>query len=56
MRSVNPATGEVFAEYAEHAPAVVRGAIDAAQAAFGRWRRATFAERARPSSAGAMRT
>ncbi len=48
MRSVNPATGEVVAEYAELAPAGVRAAIEAAQRAFSTWRRGSFAERARP--------
>jgi succinate-semialdehyde dehydrogenase/glutarate-semialdehyde dehydrogenase len=45
---VNPATGETLREYPETTPREARAAIEAAHAAFLRWRRTSFAERARP--------
>jgi succinate-semialdehyde dehydrogenase/glutarate-semialdehyde dehydrogenase len=45
---VNPATGEKLREYPETTPREARAAIEAAHAAFQKWRRASFAERARP--------
>lgn len=47
MRSVNPATGEVVAEYRNHTEEDVSLVLDRARDAFGRWRRTSFAERAR---------
>ena len=45
---VNPATGERLREYPEAKPREVRAAIEGAHAAFLRWRRTSFAERAAP--------
>ena len=46
MKSVNPATGELIRDYAEHSDADVRGRITAAQRAYGTWRGASFTDRA----------
>ena len=45
MQSVNPATGEVVAEYREHTPGEAAEVIDRAHACFGAWRRSAFSER-----------
>src|SRR5262245_14647201 len=45
---VNPATGERLREYPEAKPREVGAAIEGAHAAFQRWRRTSFAERAAP--------
>jgi succinate-semialdehyde dehydrogenase/glutarate-semialdehyde dehydrogenase len=47
MRAVNPATGELIREYAEHDEREVAGRLAAAERAFASWRRFDFAERAR---------
>lgn len=47
MRSMNPATGEVLKEYAEHTDAQVRSALDRAVVAFESWREVPFARRSR---------
>lgn len=44
--ATNPATGEVIAEYPGHSPAQVEAALDAAAAAFAKWRRTPIDERA----------
>jgi succinate-semialdehyde dehydrogenase/glutarate-semialdehyde dehydrogenase len=46
MQSINPATEEVMATFAEHTPEQVDQALDQAHAAFPRWSDASFAERA----------
>ncbi len=45
MQSVNPATGEVIAEYPDHSEEQVDAALEGAAAAFREWRRTSFAER-----------
>ena len=45
MRSVNPASGEVLADHPEHAATAVAAALEAAAAAFPRWRASSFGER-----------
>ncbi len=45
---VSPTTGERLREYPEAKPREVRAAVEAAHAAFLRWRRTSFAERAAP--------
>lgn len=45
---VNPATGETVREYDDTSWSEVERALEVAQAAHERWRRATFEERARP--------
>jgi len=44
-QSINPATGDVAAEYPEHSAAEVEAIIDRAWQRFASWRRTTFAER-----------
>ncbi|NNF63169.1 MAG: NAD-dependent succinate-semialdehyde dehydrogenase [Acidimicrobiia bacterium] len=46
IQSVNPATGEVIAEYTPHSKDEVVGFIEAADAAHREWRKTTYAERA----------
>ena len=46
MRSINPANGEVIAEYREHTQAEVDSRLEAAHRAFLDWRRVPFSERA----------
>lgn len=46
LKSVNPATGETFAEYEEHGPEQIAAALDQAEAAFAEWRLRPVAERA----------
>jgi succinate-semialdehyde dehydrogenase/glutarate-semialdehyde dehydrogenase len=46
MKSINPATGELIREYAEHNDADVAKRIARAEQAFESWRRTSFAERA----------
>jgi succinate-semialdehyde dehydrogenase/glutarate-semialdehyde dehydrogenase len=46
MKSINPATGELIREYAEHSDAEVAAGIARAEQAAGAWRRTSFAERA----------
>jgi succinate-semialdehyde dehydrogenase / glutarate-semialdehyde dehydrogenase len=48
MKSVNPATGVVLAEYPEITPAETRDAIEACRQAFGHWSVRPLAERAAP--------
>ena len=45
MKSINPATGQLIREYAEHSEAEVASRIAAAQRAWTAWRQTTFAER-----------
>jgi succinate-semialdehyde dehydrogenase / glutarate-semialdehyde dehydrogenase len=47
LQTVNPATGEPGRSYAMHSIDEARGAAAAARKAFERWRRTSFAERAR---------
>ena len=47
IRSVNPATEEVLAEFAEHAPAQVEAALSSAHTAFQTWRETPMGERSR---------
>jgi succinate-semialdehyde dehydrogenase/glutarate-semialdehyde dehydrogenase len=53
IRSVNPATGEVLAEFAEHTPAQVEAALSSAHAAFQPWRETPIGERSRLMRAAA---
>lgn len=46
--SINPASGEVIAEYAESSYAEVQPILQQVEAAWQSWRRTTFAERAEP--------
>ena len=46
MKSINPATGELIREYAEHSKAEVSERIARAEQAFDGWRRTSFSERA----------
>ncbi|MEX2141076.1 MAG: NAD-dependent succinate-semialdehyde dehydrogenase [Pirellulales bacterium] len=46
MKSINPATGELIRDYAEHSDAEVARRIAAAERAFHEWRQMSFAERA----------
>ena len=48
LRAINPANGEVLANYDEMAPAAVGEIISAAHEEFLGWRRTSFAERAAP--------
>ena len=48
LKSINPATDELVAEYEETKPAEVERAIRAAHEAFLAWRKKTFAERVEP--------
>ncbi len=48
LESLNPATDETLRAYEETPPEEVATILTAARAAFGRWRRASFAERAVP--------
>jgi succinate-semialdehyde dehydrogenase/glutarate-semialdehyde dehydrogenase len=48
LKAVNPATGDLVAEYEEMSADEASRAVDAALAAFLEWRRTSFAERARP--------
>jgi succinate-semialdehyde dehydrogenase / glutarate-semialdehyde dehydrogenase len=48
LRSVNPANGEVLADYDEAPPKVVEEIVAEAHAAFLGWRTVSFSERARP--------
>ncbi len=45
LRSINPATGEQIAEYAEHSAAECGRIVEATHAAFGVWRAMSFDER-----------
>jgi acyl-CoA reductase-like NAD-dependent aldehyde dehydrogenase len=46
MKSVNPATEEVIAEYAEHTPQQVEAALRLSQSAFEKWRAVSLPDRA----------
>lgn len=46
MKSVNPATGEVIADYEEHSSGRINEIVGRADEAFGRWRTTSFDERA----------
>jgi succinate-semialdehyde dehydrogenase / glutarate-semialdehyde dehydrogenase len=46
MKSINPTTGELIAEYREHSPDEVEHRIDGAHQAFLDWRRTPFSHRA----------
>jgi succinate-semialdehyde dehydrogenase / glutarate-semialdehyde dehydrogenase len=46
MKSLNPATEEVIAEYPEHTPAQIEQILTSADAAFSKWRTASFQNRA----------
>jgi succinate-semialdehyde dehydrogenase/glutarate-semialdehyde dehydrogenase len=46
LRSINPATGELVAEFAPHSPSEINEAVAAAHAAFEHWRRIPLAARA----------
>jgi succinate-semialdehyde dehydrogenase/glutarate-semialdehyde dehydrogenase len=48
MQSINPANGELIAEYPEPPPAEVAAILKASRDAFQKWRRTSFAERADP--------
>jgi succinate-semialdehyde dehydrogenase/glutarate-semialdehyde dehydrogenase len=48
LKAVNPATGDLVAEYEEMSADEASLAVDAAHAAFLEWRRTSFAERAQP--------
>ncbi len=48
LKSINPATGELVAEYEEMSAQETAAAIDAAHRAFLDWRRLSFDERAKP--------
>jgi succinate-semialdehyde dehydrogenase/glutarate-semialdehyde dehydrogenase len=48
LRAINPATGEILADYEETSPEAVRRILEDAHAAFLAWRGASFSERARP--------
>ncbi len=48
LKSINPATGELIAQYQEMSPEETAAAVDAAHRAFLEWRRVGFAERAGP--------
>jgi len=48
LKAVNPANGELVAEYEEHSPQEVERAIEAAHEAYLGWRRLSFEERAKP--------
>jgi succinate-semialdehyde dehydrogenase/glutarate-semialdehyde dehydrogenase len=45
MKSINPATEEVIADYAEHTPAQIEAVLESAPKAFARWRLASIGER-----------
>jgi succinate-semialdehyde dehydrogenase/glutarate-semialdehyde dehydrogenase len=47
LEAINPATGKRLATYPEHSAAEAAAIADACDAAFARWRRVPFAERAR---------
>ena len=46
MKSINPTTGEVVAEYRDHSPADIEAKLEASTRAFKDWRRRPFSERA----------
>jgi len=46
LKSVNPATGEVIADYEEHSSGRINEIVGRADEAFGRWRTTSFDERA----------
>ena len=46
LRSVNPATGELTAEFAPHSTPEIGGAVEAAHSAFEKWRRVPVSARA----------
>jgi succinate-semialdehyde dehydrogenase/glutarate-semialdehyde dehydrogenase len=50
MKSINPTTGEVVAEYPEHDDREVDSRLEAADRAFRQWRETSFAERAEAMS------
>ncbi len=54
MKSVNPATGELLHEYAEHDEAEVQRRLSLAAQAFGRWSRTSMAERSKVLLAAAQ--
>jgi succinate-semialdehyde dehydrogenase / glutarate-semialdehyde dehydrogenase len=45
MKSINPATEEVIAEYPEHTPAQIEAVMESARKVFGQWRSASIDER-----------
>jgi succinate-semialdehyde dehydrogenase/glutarate-semialdehyde dehydrogenase len=53
LASVNPATGQVWGEFEPHSDAELDHRLDRAAVQFGRYRRASFAERAKWMSAAA---
>ena len=53
MKSINPATEEVIAEYAEHTPQQLDAALELAQSAFEQWRGVSLPQRARLMSGAA---
>jgi succinate-semialdehyde dehydrogenase/glutarate-semialdehyde dehydrogenase len=55
MKSVNPFSGEVVAEYREHTWEEVDGRLVAAHRAFLDWRRVSFSDRAAVLRAAAQR-
>ncbi|HKI93925.1 MAG TPA: NAD-dependent succinate-semialdehyde dehydrogenase [Gemmatimonadales bacterium] len=48
IRTINPATGDLFEEYPSHTDREVDEIVRRAEAAFGSWRRLSFADRAQP--------
>jgi acyl-CoA reductase-like NAD-dependent aldehyde dehydrogenase len=47
LKSINPANGELIAEYPETSPEDLEGRLAKAEEAFSRWRKTAFAERAK---------
>src|SRR4051794_32234664 len=54
LKSINPATEELIATYAEFSPEQIDGALGEAERAFAEWRYTSFAERARLMRAAAV--
>ncbi len=53
MKSVNPATEEVIAEYPDHTPAQIEQILISAESAFSKWRTVSMEDRAAPMSQAA---
>ena len=59
MKSINPATEQVIAEYAEHSPARIEQALQSAERAWGQWRSVSIRDRGalmREAAAGLRRS
>ena len=48
QQSINPTTGEAFADYPSHTDAEIQQAVAVALEAFGVWREQSLADRAEP--------